>query len=207
MTDIANRLRTAAAAALVLCPMALTSCGGSDDDPSADGNASVTTLGITVTGDDVQAPYGNVYLFHTDYADLDYAIGYGDATQAPLIKVDDAYNPRVVYFKNGIRHELMPISRYGTMADGALDNHSSPRYSQIRFSIPTLSDTYGRVGKDSVVLVVIILNDPQTKTWTARTVCLRRDYLIHVSLPDSKDATYIDAADMSSKWWQVEGEE
>lgn len=183
--------------------MALASCNASLDEPEVPEPDVVKSLDLTITGSNVQAPYGNVYLFHCDDANLDYALGYGDGTIAPLIDVSKPYNPVVRYVKDGTQHEIHPVSSYGTRNDGALDNHSSARYSQIHFDIPGLDRSYGLVQKGSVVLVVIVLNDPQSRSWVARTVQLRRDYLIHISLPDHKDLTYIQSGDLNSKWWQV----
>lgn len=196
---------------LMLSMGLLIACNESPDDNVRPEPAVVKTLDLTVTGSNVQAPYGNVYLFHSpttssgqDEVNLDYALGYGDGTTAPLIDVSQPYNPVVHYVKDGLPHTLHPISAYGTRDDGALDNHSSVRYSLMHFDIDRLSTDYGRVQKGSVVLVLIVLNDPQSQSWVARTVQLRRDYLIHISLPDHKDPTYVQSGELNSKWWQVE---
>jgi len=190
-------------AALVLS-MLLTACNESLDEETTSEPDMVKTLDLTVTGTDVQTPYGNVYLFHSDEANLDYAIDKGDISIAPIIDVSKAYNPVVRYVKDGQQKTLYPISAYGTQQDGILDRYTSVRYSQVHFDIEKLATTYGKVGKNSVVLVVIVLNDPQTKSWVARTVQLRRDYLIHVSLPDNKDQKYVTGSELNAKWWQVD---
>lgn len=184
--------------------LVLASCNESLDEDVKPEPDVVKTLDITVTGENVQTPYGNVYLFHTDDINLDYAIGYGDGKAAPLIDVSKAYNPVVRYMKDGEMKTLHPVSAYGTLTDGILDRGSSVRYSQVHFDIDNLSSDYGKVEKGSVVLVVIVLNDPQTKSWVARTVQLRRDYLIHVSLPDNKDQKYVQGNELNAKWWQVD---
>lgn len=185
----------------------LSSCNKSLDEEIIPEPDVVKTLDLTVTGENVQAPYGNVYLFHSEDVNLDYALGYGDGVAAPLIDVTKPYNPVVRYSKDGEQKVLKPVSAYGTKNDGALDNYSSVRYSKVHFDIPRLASTYGKVEKGSVVLVVIVLDDPQTRSWVARTVQLRRDYLIHISMPDHKTQTYITGNELNSKWWQVEGEE
>lgn len=191
----------------------LVACNESLDPPEASEPDVVRSLDLTVTGSSVQAPYGNVYLFHTLDADLDYATGYGAGLTTtpelvegvPLIDVSTPYSPVVRYVKAGEVHTLHPVSPYGEQAAGALDNHSSPRYSQVHFDIERLSADYGRVQKGSIVLVVIVLNDPQSHSWVAHTVQLRRDYLIHVSLPDYKTPTFVTGAALNAKWWQEEG--
>lgn len=189
--------------------MCFNSCNESLDPEPTPEPAEVKTLDLTVTGSSVQTPYGNVYLFASPdpAVNLDYAIGYGDGTTAPLIDVSMPYRPAVRYVKDGTAHELHPVSPYGSRLDGALDNHSSPRYSLAHFDIPRLSADYGRVQKGSTILVLIVLNDPQSRSWVARTVQLRRDYLIHIALPDHKDPTYISNSELNAKWWQVDGEE
>ena len=77
----------------------------------------------------------------------------------------------------------------------------------MHFNIPQLSTEYGKIGKGSVVLVVIVLNDEVSRTWVSHTLELRRNYTIHVSLPDHKTPTYVPSSDLGVKWWQVEGEE
>lgn len=187
--------------------LSLSACNRSLEDDIIPEPSVVKTLDLTVTGTNVQVPYGNVYLFYSDDVNLDYALGYGDGKAAPLVDVSKPYNPVVRYMKDGQMKELHPVSAYGSQTDGILDRQTSVRYSQIHFDIDRLSRDYGTVQKGSVVLVVIVLDDPQTKTWVARTVQLRRDYLIHISLPDNKDQTYVTGSDLNTKWWQVEGEE
>lgn len=208
ITPLLQALRSAPLLfAVVLGVGLLTACNESLDEPETPEPAVVKTLDLTVTGSAVQAPYGNVYLFYSADVNLDYALGYGDGISAPLIDVSQPYHPVVRYTKGGTAHTLQPVSPYGTQTDGALDNHSSVRYSQVHFDIAKLDRTYGTVQKGSVVLVVIVLNDPQTRSWVARTVQLRRDYLIHVAMPDHKDQTYVSGSELNSKWWQVDGEE
>ena len=80
------------------------------------------------------------------------------------------------------------------------------RYSQMHFDIPKLSSEYGTIKKTSLVLVVIVLNDEVSHTWVAHPLELRRNYIIHVALPDNKTQTYVPSSDLGVKWWQVEGE-
>lgn len=191
----------------LLALLSLSACNRSVEDDIIPEPSVVKTLDLTVTGTSVQVPYGNVYLFYSDDVNLDYALGYGDGKAAPLVDVSKPYNPVVRYMKDGEMKTIHPVSAYGSHTDGILDRASSRRYSQIHFDIDRLSRDYGTVQKGSVVLVVIVLDDPQTKSWVARTVQLRRDYLIHISLPDNKDQTYVTGSDLNTKWWQVEGEE
>ena len=164
----------------------------------------VTTLDITVTGSEVQAPSGNVYLFYSEEAYLDNATGEGDGTLTPLVDVITPYQPRVHYMKDREQRTLHPVSAYGTMSAGNMDTYSSVRYSQIHFDIPALSTEYGIIKKGCTVLVVIVLNDPQSRSWVAHPVQLRRNHLIHVSLPDYKTQTYVTGTELNAKWWQVE---
>ena len=53
---------------------------------------------------------------------------------------------------------------------------------------------------------MICLNDDQTKAWMGRALTLCRNHLIHVSLPDKKDRTFIHESEMNSRWWQVDEE-
>ena len=192
----------------------LSGCNESiDDDPVAEPDV-VTSLDITVTGEQIQAPYGNVYLFYCEDTDLNYAVGretdrtlMPDGNKAPLIDVSRSYNPVVLYEKNGQQKTVHPVSVYGSVSDGKLDTHSSPRYSQIHFDINKLSSEYGKVEKGCLVLVVIVLNDEVSHTWVAHPLELRRNYLIHVALPDHKSPTYVPGSDLGIKWWQVEGKE
>lgn len=199
---------------LLVALMATASCNESDDDGPAPEPKTVTSLDITVTGDKVQAPFGNMYLFYSEDADLNYAVGreadrslMPDGSKAPLIDVSRPFNPVIRYEHGGRQAELHPVSAYGTSSDGSLDTHSSVRYSQMHFSIPQLSAEYGKIGKGSLVLVVIILNDEVSHTWVSHPLELRRNYTVHVALPDHKAQTYVASSDLGFKWWQVEGEE
>lgn len=191
----------------------MSSCNDSDDGPLGEPD-TVTSLDITVTGTKVQAPFGNMYLFYSEETDLNYAVGreadrslMPDGNKAPLIDVSHPFNP-VVHYEHGERSaELHPVSAYGSSSDGRLDTYSSVRYSQMHFNIPQLSTEYGKIGKGSVVLVVIVLNDEVSRTWVSHTLELRCNYTIHVSLPDHKTPTYVPSSDLGVKWWQVEGEE
>ena len=189
---------------MVAVTLLLTSCNKdltSDPNPEPD---VVKTLDITVTGDQVQAPYGNVYLFYSNDVDLNNATGLGDGSIAPVIKVHNEYNPYVLYTKNGEQKKIYPISNYGSKDDGMLDNVSSARYSTVHFDVEHVFANIKEKAKDKNVLVVIVLNDPLTHSWVARTIQLRRDYLIHVSVPDHKAQTYIQGNELNAKWWQVE---
>ncbi|MBO4810431.1 MAG: hypothetical protein J5552_02560 [Prevotella sp.] len=204
-------MRAMRCAVLLLPLFLLSACNESDEPQTPPAPAEVTALDLTVTGTNVQAPYGNVYLFYTADTALDYATGIEadrtvmpDGTKAPLIDVSQAYSPTIGYEKNGQKVTLHPVSAYGTQQDGWLDNHSSVRYSQIHFDLTKLSAQYGRVGKDAVVLVVIVLCDEQSRTWVARPLQLRRNYLIHVALPDHKNPTFVPASELNVKWWQEE---
>ncbi len=192
----------------------MVSCNSSDDDETAPEPRTVTSLDITVTGTKVQAPFGNMYLFYSEATDLNYAVGremdrslMPDGNKAPLIDVSRPFNPVVRYEQGGRSAELHPVSPYGSSADGSLDTHSSVRYSQMHFNIQQLSTAYGKIGKGSVVLVVIVLNDEVSHTWVSHPLELRRNYTVHVSLPDHKTQTYVPSSDLGFKWWQVEGEE
>ena len=190
--------------------MMLVACGDSDE---AQQLPTVSTLDLTVTGANVQAPHGNVYLFYAADVNFDYATGreadrtiLPDGTKAPLVDVSNTYAPTVSYERGGRTVELHPVSAYGTQRDGQLDNHSSVRYSQMHFDVASLSKAYGQVGYGSTVLVVIVLNDEQSRTWVARALQLRSNHLIHIALPDHKSPTYVPASELSVKWWQVEDE-
>ena len=202
---------------LFLSVCLLPGCNGSDDEKETPTPAEVTTLDITVASvttdpdrPNYQAswsPGGNVYLFYSEEADLSYATVEGDGSQWPLMDVSTPYSPTVTYrADDGQTKVLHPVSAYGTAAGGRLDNHSSARYSQVHFDIPQLATTYGQVRKGSTVLVLIYLNDDQTKAWMGRALTLRRNHLIHVSLPDRKDRTFVSENEMSSRWWQVDEE-
>ena len=185
--------------------MGMTSCNKSEDDDHTLAEPDVvTTLDITVTCSEVQAPSGNVYLFYSEDVNLDYATGEGDGTLAPLIDVSTLYQPKITYVKDGRQLTLHPVSDYGSMSAGNLDNYSSVRYSQIHFDITKLKTDYGVVKKGCAVLVVIVLNDPQSHSWVAHPLQLRRNYLIHVSLPDYMKPTYVTGSELNAKWWQVE---
>lgn len=199
---------------LLVALSVMTSCNGSDDDGAAPEPKTVTSLDITVTGTKVQAPFGNMYLFYSEDIDLNYAVGretdrslMPDGSKAPLIDISRQFNPVVRYEHGGRSVEIHPVSAYGTSSDGRLDTHTSVRYSQMHFSIPHLSTEYGKIGKGSVVLVVIILNDEVSRTWVSHPLELRRNYTVHVALPDYKSQTYVPSSDLGFKWWQVEGEE
>lgn len=199
---------------LLMALLLLTACNESVDDDTVPEPDVVTSLDITVTGANIQAPEGNVYLFYTEETNLDYAVGresdrslMSDGNKAPLIDVSRQYNPVVRYEKNGQQKTLHPVSAYGTLSDGRLDTYSSVRYSQIHFDITRLSSEYGKVKKGSLVLVVIVLNSEVSRTWVAHPLQLRRDYVIHVALPDYKTLTYVPNSDLGLKWWQVEGNE
>lgn len=190
------------------------SCNESIDDEPTPEPSVVTTLDITVTGTKVQAPYGNMYLFYSEDTNLNYAVGQesdrslmADGNKAPLVDVSRQFNPLVRYEKNGKEKTLHPVSAYGTAADGSLDTYSSVRYSQMHFDISKLSSEYGTIKKGSLVLVVIVLNDEVSHTWVAHPLELRRNYTIHVSLPDNRTQTYVPSSDLGVKWWQVEGGE
>ena len=191
----------------VVCMLAcaVAGCNKSDDDdqmlPEPD---VVTTLDITVSGSDVQAPAGNVYLFYSEDTNLDLATGEGDGTLAPLVDVGTPFSPVVHYVKGGQRTTIHPVSSYGSKSAGILDNYSSVRYRQVHFDITKLSAEYGQVKKGCAVLVVIVLNDPQSQSWVAHPLQLRRNYLIHVSLPDYLKQTYVTGSELNAKWWQVE---
>lgn len=191
----------------VVCMLACAVAGcnkSEDDDNTLPEPDVVTTLDITVTGSDVQAPAGNVYLFYAEDQNLDLATGDGDGTLAPLVDVSTPFNPVVHYVKGGQRTTIHPVSSYGSKSAGILDNHSSVRYSQVHFDITKLSAEYGQVKKGCAVLVVIVLNDPQSQSWVAHPLQLRRNYLIHVSLPDYLKQTYVTGSELNAKWWQVE---
>ena len=199
---------------LLVVLLTMVACNESVDDGPKPEPSVVTSLYITVTGAAVQAPYGNVYLFDSEETNLNYAVGretdrslMPDGSKAPLVDVSRQYHPVVRYEKEGRQVEIHPVSAYGSAADGKLDTYSSVRYSQIRFNIPELSTEYGTVKKGSLVLVVIVLNDQVSQTWVAHPLELRRDYTIHVALPDNKTPTYVPGSDLGIKWWQVEGEE
>lgn len=189
---------------ILLTGVLLTSCNKSLDEEIKPEPSTVNTLELTVTGSSVQAPFGNAYLFYSEEADLDYALGYGDGKTVPLIDVSKDFSPVIRYYKDGQEKVLTPVSPFGTRNDGELDNYSSVRYSQVKFNIPSLLTTYGKVQKGSVVLVLIVLNDPQSRSCVARTIQLRRDYLIHISLPDHKDRSFVADNELNAKWWQVE---
>ena len=198
----------------LLVALLLTASCGSDDDELGQEQDVVTSLDITVTGDKVQAPFGNVYLFYSGETNLDYAVGreadrslMPDGNKAPLIDVSRPFNPVVRYEHGGHSAELHPVSAYGSAADGSLDTYSSVRYSQAHFNILQLSTVYGKIRKGCVVLVVIVLNDQTSRTWVAHTLELRRNLTVHVALPDNKALTYVPNSDLGLKWWQVEGEE
>ena len=201
---------------LLLLPptLLLAGCGGDDTEEAADASV-VTTLDLTVASvttdpdrPNYQAswsPNGNVYLFYSEEADLSYATAEGDGSQWPLMDVGTPYHPIVRYKgTDGQLKTLHPVSAYGTAAGGKLDNHSSVRYSQVHFDITKLSAEYGQVKKGCAVLVVIVLNDPQSPSWVAHPLQLRRNYLIHVSLPDYLKQTYVTGSELNAKWWQVE---
>ena len=203
---------------LLLLPptLLLAGCGGDDTEEAADASV-VTTLDLTVASvttdpdrPNYQAswsPNGNVYLFYSEEADLSYATAEGDGSQWPLMDVGTPYHPIVRYKgTDGQLKTLHPVSAYGTAAGGKLDNHSSVRYSQVHFTIPQLDTAYGQIKKGSTVLVVICLNDDQTKAWMGRALTLRRNHLIHVSLPDRKERAFISESEMNSRWWQVDDE-
>ena len=199
---------------LIVALLVMGSCNGSDDDGPAQEPRAVTSLDITVTGSKVQAPFGNMYLFYSEETDLNYAVGreidrslMPDGNKAPLIDVSRPFNPVVRYEHGGRAVELHPVSPYGSSSDGSLDTHSSVRYSQMHFNIPQLSMEYGKISKGSVVLVVIVLNDEVSHTWVSHPLELRRNYTVHVSLPDHKTQTYVPISDLGFKWWQVEVEE
>lgn len=199
---------------LLVASLIAVSCNESDDDGPAPEPSSVTSLYITVTGAGVQAPYGNVYLFYTEETNLDYAVGreadrslMTDGNKAPLVDVSRQYYPVVRYEKGGKQVEIHPVSAYGSATAGSLDTYSSVRYSQIYFDIAKLSTEYGTVKKGSLVLVVIVLNDQVSRTWVAHPLELRRNYTVHVALPDNKTPTYVPGSDLGIKWWQVEGDE
>ena len=199
----------------LLAALLLTaSCNESDDEGPAPEPLVVTSLDITVTGEKVQAPSGNIYLFYSEEAGLEHAVGretdrslMPDGRKAPLVDVSHQYQPGVRYEKAGEEVTIHPVSAYGKRADGNLDNHSSVRYSQMHFDISHLSSEYGTVKKGCVVLVVIVLDDQASRTWVAHPLELRRNHVIHVALPDHKTPTYVPSSDMGVKWWQVEGEE
>ena len=202
---------------LSLSVWVLTGCGGSDENETS-APAEITSLDLTVASvttnpdrPNYQAswsPNGNVYLFYSEETDLSYATVEGDGSQWPLMDVSTIYNPVVKYKgADGQMKVLHPVSTYGTAAGGKLDNHSSVRYSQVHFNISQLNTTYGKVKKGSTVLVLIYLNDDQTKAWMGRALTLRRDHLIHVSLPDRKERTFVSESEMNSRWWQVDEEE
>lgn len=192
---------------LALAAIPLAGCNESDDEKPTPEPDRVTQLDITVTGHSVQAPSGNVYLFYSEETDLNFALGEGDGTLSPLADVSREYFPVVRYQKDGQLHELHPVSPYGTMAAGGLDNVSSVRYSQVHFDLTQLSTEYGTVGKNSLVLVVIALQDARSRTWTLHPLQLRRDYVIHVALPDNPKPTYLSPSDQTGRWWQVEGDD
>lgn len=199
---------------LLLASFMVVSCNGSDDDELKQEPSSVTSLDITVTGAGIQAPYGNVYLFYSQETDLNYAVGresdrslMADGNKAPLVDVTRQYHPVVRYEKDGRQVEIHPVSAYGSAAAGGLDTYSSVRYSQIHFDIAKLSAEYGEIKKGSLVLVVIVLNDQVSRTWVVHPLELRRNYLVHVALPDNKTLTYVPGSDLGIKWWQVEENE
>lgn len=199
---------------LVVVLFTLSSCNESDDDGPAPEPKVVSTLDITVTGTNVQAPFGNMYLFYGEETDLNYAVGresdrslMADGNKAPLIDVSKQYNPVVRIEKGGQLKVLHPVSAYGSASAGSLDTHSSVRYSQMHFDISNLSKEYGTVKKGSLVLVVIVLNDEVSHTWVAHPLELRRNYVVHVALPDYKAPTYVPSSDLGVKWWQVEENE
>ncbi len=199
---------------LLMALFLITSCNESVDDDTVPEPDVVRSLDITVTGAQVQAPEGNVYLFYNEETDLNYAVGresdrslMPDGNKAPLIDVSQPYNPVLRYEKDGQQKTIHPVSAYGALADGKLDTYSSVRYSQIHFDIARLSSAYGKVKKGSLVLVVIVLNSEVSHTWVAHPLQLRRDYVIHVALPDHKTLTYVPSSDLGVKWWQVEGNE
>ena len=199
---------------LLVVLLTMMACNESVDDGPKPEPSVVTSLDITVTGAGVQAPFGNVYLFYSEETNLNYAVGreadrslMPDGKKAPLVDVSHQYNPVVRYEKEGKPVEIQPVSAYGSVADGKLDTYSSVRYSQIHFDITKLSARYGTVKKGSLVLVVIVLNDQVSQTWVVHPLELRRNYTIHVALPDNKSLTYVPSSDLGVKWWQVEGEE
>lgn len=200
--------------ALLAALLLPASCNESDDEASAPEPRVVTSLDITVTGEKVQAPSGNIYLFHSEDAGLEHAVGretdrslMPDGRKAPLVDVSHPYQPVVRYEKAGEEVTIHPVSEYGKRADGNLDTYSSVRYSQMHFDIARLSTEYGTVKKGSVVLVVIVLDDQVSRTWVAHPLELRRNHVIHVALPDHKTPTYVPSSDLGVKWWQVEGDE
>lgn len=190
----------------VVCMLAcaVAGCNKSEDDHRLPEPDVVTTLDITVTGSDVQAPAGNVYLFYSEDTNLDLATGEGNGALAPLVDVSTPFFPVVHYVKDGQRLAIHPVSSYGSKSAGILDNYSSVRYSQVHFDITKLSAEYGQVKKGCEVLVVIVLNDPQSRSWVAHPLQLRRNYLIHVSLPDNLQQTYVTGSELNARWWQVE---
>ena len=207
-------LRIGILSLVLLAALSLTtSCNGSDDDEPAPEPRVVTFLDITVTGVKVQVPSGNIYLFYSEDTNLNYAVGretdrslMPDGRKAPLVDVSNRYNPVVRYEKDGKEMIIHPVSLYGSHSDGNLDTFSSVRYSQMHFDIAKLSTEYGTVKKGSVVLVVIVLDDQVSRTWVVHPLELRRNYLIHVALPDYKTQTYVPSSDLGVKWWQVEEE-
>ena len=199
----------------LLAALPLTvSCNESDDDGPAPEPTVVRSLDITVTGEKIQAPRGNIYLFHSKETDLNYAVGreadrslMPSGEKAPLVDVSHQYNPVVRYEKDGKPFVIHPVSAYGSVAAGSLDTYGSLRYSQMHFDIPQLSGEYGTIEKGSLVLVVIVLNDEVSRTWVVHPLELRRNYTIHVALPDHTSPTYVPNSDLGIKWWQVEGNE
>ncbi len=173
-------------------------CNESAEDVLPPDPATITQLTLSVTGEQVQQPFGNVYLFYSEACDLSLATVEGDGTRQPRVDVSRQYAP-VIHWQGQTLH---PVSPYGTVAGGSLDTSSSVRYSQVTFDIASLSTAYGTVKKNSTVLVVIILNHEATRSWTFHALQLRRNHLIRIMLPDHREPTYVNEADLNAKWWQ-----
>lgn len=192
----------------------MVSCNESDDDGPVPEPSVVRSLDITVTGEKIQAPRGNIYLFYSKETDLNYAVGseadrslMPNGEKAPLVDVSRQYSPVVRFEKDGKQVAIHPVSAYGSTTAGSLDTYSSLRYSQMHFDIFQLSKEYGTIEKGSLVLVVIVLNDEVSHTWVVHPLELRRNLTVHVALPDHKTPTYVPSSDLGIKWWQVEGNE
>ena len=99
---------------------------------------------------------------------------------------------------------LHPVSPYGNLSGGNLDTSSSARYSQITFDIASLSTDYGTVKKGETLLVLIILDAEDNRSWTFHALDLRRDHIIHIAIPANKNRTYVPETDLNAKWWQEE---
>ena len=84
----------------LLAALPLTvSCNESDDDGPDPEPTVVRSLDITVTGEKIQAPRGNIYLFHSKETDLNYAVGreadrslMPNGEKAPLVDVSRQYH-------------------------------------------------------------------------------------------------------------------